>query len=90
MKKWLATFLTNGQGQADTMLTLSVLGVLSYIAFEGYALIWMHQAFHAFDYATGMGATIAAAASGMGLRTRLSVSQTGISTGGATNAGSSN
>lgn len=84
MKKWLSTFLTNQNGKSDTMLTMAVLGVVSYVGFEGYALIVQHQHFQAFSYATGLGAAIAAASAGMGYRTaQMNISSSGVTTGGS-------
>ncbi|MDE8343753.1 MAG: hypothetical protein POG24_08035 [Acidocella sp.] len=71
MRAWFATFLSTDSGKSDTMLTLSVFGVLSFVIYGGWALIRLHQPWDAMSYGTGLGAAIGAAAAGMGIRSKM-------------------
>ncbi len=81
MRPWFATLLTTTDGKSDTMLTLVVIGVLSYIVYGGYAYIWLHQTFDAFQYSAGFGSMIAAGAAGLGIRTKLTATPTSVGSG---------
>ncbi len=78
MRPWFSTLLTTTDGKSDTMLTLCVIGVLSFIGFGAYAYVWKGQAFDPFGYAAGFGGMISASAAGLGIRTKLMATPTSI------------
>jgi len=80
MKPWFSSLLTTTDGKSDTMLTLCVLGVLSFIGYGGYAYILRHQPFDPFGYAAGFGGMISASAAGLGLRTKLTATPQSVGT----------
>lgn len=57
-------------GTADEMAVLCVLGVLTFLGLAVYAVVWKSQPFDPQAFGIGLGATIGAAATGMGLKAR--------------------
>jgi hypothetical protein len=71
MKRILAELISDSNGRADELAVLSIIGVLSFIGLELFAVLVRHQAFEPERFGMGLGSAIAAGAIGMGLSSRF-------------------
>lgn len=71
MRRFLKELLTDAQGRADEMALLTILGLVSFIGLEIFAVVVRHQRFDAGGYGMGLGSAIGAATIGMGLKSRF-------------------
>jgi predicted permease len=71
MKAFLLGLVSDEQGRSDEMALLAILGVLTFIALQIFAVVVRHQHFEPEAFGVGFGAAIGAAATGMGLKSRL-------------------
>ena len=85
MKQTIAKWLAGTSGQTGTLLVLTAMGVLTYLGQSIYALVWLHQTWQPFDFASGFGAMMAASAGGLGLHVNLRAGQNRVATGDQSN-----
>ncbi|MGC8530467.1 MAG: hypothetical protein ACP5M1_00380 [Acidiphilium sp.] len=71
MRAVLRGLLTDAQGRIDEMALLTILGLLSFIGLEIFAVVVRHQHFDAEGYGMGLGSAIGAATLGMGLKSKF-------------------
>lgn len=71
MKRFLFDLVSDPTGRSDVMAFLSIIGVLSFIGLELFAVLVRHQRFDPEGFGMGLGSAIAAGAIGMGLTSRF-------------------
>lgn len=71
MKSFILGFVSDEQGRSDEMAVLAILGVLTFLALQVFAVVVRRQHFEPEAFGVGFGAAIGAAATGMGLKSRL-------------------
>lgn len=70
MKRFINELLTDAGGRSDELALLAILGVLTFIGLEIFAVIVRHQPFAPEQFGVGLGSALAAASVGMGFKTR--------------------
>ena len=71
MKKFLVGLVSDVQGRSDEMALLAILGVLTFLGLQIFAVVVRQQHFEPEAFGLGFGAAIGAAATGMGLKSHL-------------------
>lgn len=70
MKVFLVQLLTDSEGRSDELALLAILGVLTFIGLEIFAVVIRHQLFLPEQFGLGLGSALAAASVGMGIKSR--------------------
>jgi hypothetical protein len=71
MKTWFLGLFSGPDTRSDEMATLTILGVVWWLAMGSYAILLAHQPFGPETYANGLSTILFAAAAGMGLKAKL-------------------
>lgn len=70
MRRLISELLTDSEGRSDELALLAILGVLTFIGLEIFAVIVRQQEFRPEQFGLGLGSALAAASVGMGIKTR--------------------
>jgi hypothetical protein len=67
----LRGILTDKQGNVDELVIFGFIGIFAYVAYSGYDLLWLHNAFSPASWSGGFASIIAAVGGAIGARNMM-------------------